>query len=106
MTNEQINNFIHSLNATDFNNLREFIKKEEKSRYDEMWWTHNRIDNYLYYVYYKDGSEWMHCIAKKVYDEYISNENAICIKRKTKDLFPTWETLMEKKNHEQKGLRS
>ena len=42
----------------------------------------------------------MHCIAKKVYDEYIKNEKAICIKRKTKDLFPTWETMLVKERNE------
>lgn len=90
---------IHNLSTADLEAIKEMIAQEEKNRYDEMWWTHDRIDNYLYYVYYDDGTQWMHCIAKKVYDEYIKNEKAICIKRKTKNLFPTWETMIAKERN-------
>lgn len=100
MTNDQISELIHAMNSTDFNELKQLIQKEEKSRYDSMWWTHERNDDYLYYVYYEDGTSWMHNIAKKVYDEYLTNSNAVCIKRKTKDLFPTWETMITKERNE------
>lgn len=100
MLQEQIHDVLHSMTAADLEAIKEMIAREERSRYEEMWWTHDRIDNYLYYVYYDDGTQWMHCVAKKVYDEYIKNEKAICIKRKTKDLFPTWETMLTKERNE------
>ena len=100
MLQEQIHDVLRSMTAADLEAIKEMIAREERNRYDEMWWTHDRIDNYLYYVYYDDGTEWMHCVAKKVYDEYIKNEKAVCIKRKTKDLFPTWETMLTKERNE------
>ena len=100
MEQKELYEFIKKMNPSDYAAVKEMIAKEEKKNYDEMWWNHDRIDNYLYYVYYDDGTQWMHCIAKKVYDEYIKNEKAICIKRKTKDLFPTWETMLTKERNE------
>lgn len=100
MLQEQIHDVLRNMTAADLEAIKEMIAREERNRYDEMWWTHDRIDNYLYYVYYDDGTEWMHCVAKKVYDEYIKNEKAVCIKRKTKDLFPTWETMIAKERNE------
>lgn len=100
MLQEQIHDVLRRMPTADLEAIKEMIAREERSRYDEMWWTHDRIDNYLYYVFYDDGTEWMHCIAKKVYEEYVKNEKAICIKRKTKDLFPTWETMLTKERNE------
>lgn len=100
MTQEQISEVIRTLNTTDLDAIKKMIAQEERSRYDQMWWTHDRVDNYLYYVFYEDGSYWMHCIASKVYNEFIKNDKAVCIKRKTKDLFPVWETMIEKERNE------
>lgn len=99
MTQEQFFDYLANISAADLDAVKKIIADREEALYEERWWTHDKIDDYLYYVYYEDGTSWMHCIAKYVYDEYMRNDRAVMLKRKTKDLFPTWETLLEKERN-------
>ena len=47
MEQKELYEFIRKMNPNDYAAVKEMIAKEEKQRYDEMWWTHDRIDNYL-----------------------------------------------------------
>lgn len=57
---------------------------------------HDFIDNYYYIVYYKDGNYVTDCIGEKAYKKYMDDDDAVRIARKTKELFPKFETLLEK----------
>lgn len=74
------------------------IIEKEYEHYDdkECFMLHEEIDNFFYYVYYKDGSRHMEYIGRKAYLKYVENDDAVKIERKTKDLFPTFELLAEK----------
>lgn len=87
---------ISQMNYTDLEALKKLIAEKEEEDYDLTWWTHDHIDDYLYYVFYEDGSKWCHYLGKTAYEEYVRNDRAVCMKRKTKDLFPTWEDLLER----------
>ena len=78
--------------------LVRLIEEEKKRRYDlkDSFFYHDRIDEYLYIVHYKNGSSHLDCIGSRSYKEYINNPDALWIERKTKDLFPSFELLMEK----------
>lgn len=96
MSQEQICNTIHTMSHEDLDAVKKMIAAEEKSRYDDMWWTHDRIDDYLYIVHYRDGSTHLSCKGKDSYEEYMKEDDALWIERKTKNLFPVKEFLMRK----------
>ncbi len=101
MTEKQIKDFtlgIAQFQGTDLNELKKLIDLKIQEEYDrtENFMLHERIDDYIYIVYYFDDSYHYYCIGADAYNEYIRNEYAVKIGRKTKDLFPTYEMLMEK----------
>ena len=77
------------------------MKKEIENRIDEIYYRkenfmyHDKIDYYLYVVVYPDRKI-TYETGKKAYDNFISDECALCVQRKTKDLFPTYELLLER----------
>lgn len=101
MTNEQIMQFNESIahfTGTDLLMLKELINDKMYDDYDlkENFMLHDTIDNYLYVVYYTDSTHHTFAKGKQAYDEYISNDSAIRVARKTKNLFPTYEDLLIK----------
>ena len=101
MTQAEVLSFTQSferLASQDLIKLKEQIDRQLEEIYErkENFYLHEKIDDYIYIVHYLDGHTHMDYIGARSYNEYISNEDAIKIERKTKDLFPTYETLMEK----------
>lgn len=101
MTNKEIVDFNKSIahyTGTDLLMLKELIDNKMIDDYDlkENFMLHDKIDSYLYVVYYVDNTNHLYCKGKDAYEEYISNHLAIRVARKTKDLFPTFEDLMIK----------
>lgn len=96
MTKEQISDYIKSLNVADLDIIKSMVLEREDELYEERWYTHDRIDDYLYIVHYKDGHTHLTCKGKDSYEEYINSDDAVWIERKTKDLFPTFEFLERK----------
>lgn len=102
MIQEQIRNELRSMSADELEAIKRMIEEEEESRYDEMWWTHTRKDDYIYIIHYKNGDYYLHHIASETYRKYLDDDNAEWIERRTKDLFPVYEFLERKTN--EKGL--
>lgn len=101
MTQEQIFDFniaIAQYQGTDLTKLKELIEEKIQEDYHrkENFMLHDRIDDYIYLVYYLDNEYHYYYKGKDAYDEYIKNVEAVKIVRKSKDLFPTFETLIEK----------
>lgn len=101
MTQEQVYAFNESIlhfRGTDLMEIKRLVEQKIQEDYDrpENFMYHDRIDDYIYIVDYADGSYHYDYIGKRSYQEYIGNEDAIRIRRKTKDLSPTYETLLEK----------
>ena len=95
MTLEQMQ-MIRNLSATELGEIKDFIEKETSNRYEEMWWDHNKIDNYIYKVHLSNGDYRLFCKGKQAYDEYNKNDKAIMVERLTKDLFPKSNILLRK----------
>lgn len=95
---EQIE-MLRSLSISELESLRDAMNKVIEERYDEMWWIHDKIDNYLYVVHYADDKKHMSCKGKESYEEFMKHDDAIWIERYTKDLFPTYEFLMRKEQY-------
>ena len=93
---EQFADVIRSMSTADLEAIKSMIAKEERNRYDEMWWTHDRIDDYLYKIHYADGHTYVICKVKQAYDRYLKEEDDTWIERYTKNLFPTYEFLERK----------
>lgn len=96
MTREQIFQYVSTMDSADLDAIKMMVAARENELYDIRWWTHEKIDEYLYIVHYRDGRKHLSCKGADSYQEYIRNDDAIWIERKTKDLFPTYETLMRK----------
>ena len=95
MTQEQIN-FISTLDATTLDAVKKLLVKREMELYNERWWTHDGIDNYIYVITYVDGRKFHDYQGKRTYKKYLNDADAIAIGRETKDLFPEYEELMRK----------
>ena len=57
---------------------------------------HDEIDSYFYIVRYTNGEYNLYAKGKDAYDRYRRDENAVCVERKTKNLYPTYETLIQR----------
>lgn len=77
MTKEQISDYIKSLNVADLDIIKSMVLEREDELYEERWYTHDRIDDYLYIVHYKDGHTHLTCKGKDSYEEYINNDDAV-----------------------------
>ena len=78
--------------------IKEYANNRIADNYDliENFMFHDKIDSYIYEIKYNDGNKYVDYIGKRAYDKYMNDDNAISIYRKTKDLFPTYELLLQK----------
>lgn len=63
---------------------------------EENFFLHDYVDDWFYIVNYEDDSYYLYTKGKDAYEEYLRNEKAIAITRKSKDLFPVYQTMMSK----------
>lgn len=78
--------------------MREEIDAQFKTVIDreENFFLHDYLDNWLYIVSYRDGSEYLYTKGADAYAEYKRTDFAVAITRKSKDLFPVYQTMMSK----------
>lgn len=107
MTKEQQNAFYRAmqfLNGHDLLALKDMV--EDQIQYakhlKENFYLNDTTDDYIYIVHYRNGK--FHYVFKgaDAYNEYMNNEKAWKLERKSKALFPTYESLMEKTNGKEK----
>lgn len=110
MTKEQQNAFYRAmqfLNGHDLLALKEMV--EDQIQYakhlKENFYLNNTADDYIYIVHYRNGK--YHYVFKgaEAYNEYMGNDKAWKLERKSKELFPTYESLLEK-NYGKERVRS
>ena len=84
--------------AETLERIKEYANNRIIENYDlvENFMYHDKIDSYIYEIRYDNGKKYVDYIGQRAYEKYIDDENAISIYRKTKDLFPTYELLLEK----------
>lgn len=78
--------------------IRELINQNVERNYElkDNFMYHDEIDSYFYVVRYSNGEYNLFCKGKDAYDRYRRDKDAICIERKTKNLRPTYETLIQR----------
>ena len=105
---EVFRNRIAKYSGADLQIIRDIINEQIEVEYEkkENFMYHDTIDNYLYLVYYLDGTSNLFAIGADAYERYIKREDAIRVERKTKNLFPTYETILRKNERKQKTIRS
>lgn len=101
MTSEQLSAFKKEISqycGMDLVELKRLIDIQIQDEYEQVdnFMLHTEIDEYIYVVYYDDSRFHYYCKGKDAYKEYTINPHALMIKRKTKDLYPTYELLLEK----------
>lgn len=103
MSQEQITAFYSTLSAykgVELEELKRIIDRKIIDDYErkENFMLHNQIDDYIYIVYFADGSQHYFCKGRDAYERYMKDSTAIRVARKTKDLYPVYEDLMVKEN--------
>lgn len=103
MTKEQELAFYRSIQFLDGYDLLALKKMvEDQIEYakhlKENFYLNELTDDFIYIVWYMDGSYHYMFKGAEAYNEYIGNQRATKLERKTKDLFPKFELLMEKGN--------
>ena len=90
----------NSLTATELYQLKDLIDDRIAETYywKENFMTHTEIDNYIYVVYLEDGNHHFFAKGEEAYKRYLEDD-AVSIDRKTKDLFPVYETLLVKERN-------
>lgn len=71
-------------------------KFEKLSQLDRNYNLHDFIDDYTYIVYYNDDSFHYYSKGQEAYKSYLNS--GVKLERKTKDLYPTYESLLNKPN--------
>lgn len=109
MTKDFLNEFrslLKNMSANELAELRDQVDDEIQEIYwaDENFWMREKTDSFIYITRYDDGSYYYDYIGKNAYERYLNDTNAIQLDYKTKDLFPTYGTLMRKESHEQKTV--
>lgn len=110
MTKEQETAFYRSIQFMDGNDLIALKKMvEDQIEYarhlKENFYLNDQFDNFIYIVLYDNGEYRYMFKGNEAYNEYKDNPAAIRLERKTKDLFPKFEILMERRN-ESEGICS
>lgn len=85
---------ISAMSLKEIEALKLLIEEREEELYDEAWYRHTRLDDYIYKVHYANGEYCRYCKGADAYEEYLNH--GTWIERYTKDLFPTYEFLMRK----------
>jgi len=87
---------LSSLSGTELKRIKNYFDKKfnEVVQLDSNYIMHDFVDDYIYIVYYNDGSHYYFSKGTDAYNEY--KDYGVKLERKTKDLFPIYETLMEK----------
>ena len=109
MTKEFLNEFrslLKNMSANELTELRDQVDDEIQEIYwaDENFWMREKTDSFIYITRYDDGSYHYDYIGKNAYERYLNDTNAIQLDYKTKDLFPTYGTLMRKDIYGQKTV--
>ena len=109
MTNKQMEVFrsrIAKYSGKDLQIIQKILDEQLEKEYEkpENFMFHTTVDDYLYVVYYQDGTSNLFCIGADAYERYMKRSDAIRVERKTKNLFPSYEVILKK--HEQKRIRS
>ena len=87
---------LDKLNGFELKRVKELFeqKYEEVAQKDSNYQVHDFVDDYLYIVYYPNGEHHYTLKGADAYDRYL--KEGIRLDRKTKDLFPTYETLLQR----------
>lgn len=95
---KQIQTILTKLSGADLENVKDLVDEQIEKEYNkkENFMLHDRIDEYIYRVYYKNGNRDSFCVGRKAYDAYIQDDDIVSLYRITKDLFPTQELLLQK----------
>lgn len=93
-----IANYLKMLDGQELQEILSQVNEEIEQQYwsDDNFFIRDCTDDYIYITKYRDGSFHYDCIGKKAYEKYLLDENCIEVGYKTKDLFPTYGTLMIK----------
>ena len=87
---------LDNLNGFELKRIKELFDQKylEVCQKDANYQVHDFKDNYLYIIYYPDGNRSISANGAEAYEKYM--KDGIRLDRKTKDLFPTYETLLQR----------
>lgn len=98
---------IAKYSGADLQLIKDLVNAQIDIEYEkpENFMYHKKIDDYLYLVYYQDGTFNLFCIGADAYERFMKRDDAVRVERKTKDLFPKYEVILKKNERKQKTIR-
>lgn len=92
---------INNMTYDDLEQLKEMIaaRQEYLKTLAENFLYNEFKDDYIYITYFEDGSYYYDMTGASAYKRYKNNPGAVKICRKTKDLKPKYQTILEKGNY-------
>lgn len=93
--------YLDGMNTAQLLALKSAIdeKIEEYYHLKENFYLHDRTDDYIYICVYDDGKIHYDYLGSSAYKRYLKDDHVVAIRRKTKDLFPTYEDLIKKETY-------
>ena len=90
--------YLNGMNTDQLLALKSAIEEKIEENYNlkENFFLHDRIDDYIYICVYDDGKIYYDFLGSRAYTRYLKDDHVVAIRRKTKDLFPTYEDLLKK----------
>ena len=93
--------YLNGMNTDQLLSLKSAIEEKIEENYNlkENFYLHDKTDDYIYICVYEDGEIHRDYLGSRAYKRYLEDDRIVAIKRKTKDLFPTYEDLLEKETY-------
>lgn len=93
--------YLNGMNTDQLLALKSAIEEKIEENYNlkENFYLHDRTDDYIYICVYDDGSIHYDYLGSRAYKRYLDDDRIVALKRKTKDLFPAYEDLLEKETY-------
>ena len=93
--------YLNGMNTDQLLSLKSAIEEKIEENYNlkENFYLHDKTDDYIYICVYEDGEIRRDYLGSRAYKRYLEDDRVVAIKRKTKDLFPTYEDLLEKETY-------
>lgn len=78
--------------------IRELLEQNVERNYElkDNFMYHTELDSYFYLVRYDNGDYNLYTKVCDAYARYQRDDKAVSVERKTKDLYPTYETLLQR----------
>lgn len=101
---KKLEDMLRKLKMEDIALAKQILDEREYELWEPMWWTHEN-DDWVYLLYRSDGKIHTTWKGREAYEMYRDDPNFYLIMRKTKNLFPIYEVVLERNINGENPIR-